>query len=90
MLATLAELIQMVRSVGAGEDAAVPSNGGQPAVPALLARLLGGPVANECQANEQLRPAQVGPPSSGRVQGGGQVIGLGHEVTRSGRRHTKV
>ncbi len=60
----------------------------EPATPPLVLRLLGSVVAFQRQAHQQLRSAQAGPSLGGRVQGGGEVIGLGHEVTGASRRHT--
>ena len=66
------------------------ANSGEPALPPLLLRLLGSMVALECQPNEQLRSAQIGPPPGGRIQGDSKVVGLSHEVTRTSSRHAEV
>ncbi len=62
--------------------------GGESPLPSLLTSLLGGVVTLERQTDEQLRSAQTGPSSSRRVQRDGEIVGLSHEVSRTGGRHT--
>ena len=83
----LAQLVQVTRSVGAGEDSAVFPQGCEPAVAALVMRSLGSVMAFQREANQQLRAAQAGPAGGSRVQCPCEVVGLGDEVTRTSRRH---
>lgn len=62
-------------------------NSGKPSLAPLLTRLLGNVVAFERQAHEKLRPTQLRPPSGGRIEGDGEVVGFGHKMTRTSRRH---
>lgn len=65
------------------------ANSGEAAPAALLVLLSGSTVTFQRQAHEDLWAAQVRPSSGSRIQGGGQVISLRYEVTRTGSRHPR-
>lgn len=65
----------------------MPPNGREPAAPPLGLCPLGGLVACQRQAHQQLRSGHVGPSLGSRVERVGEVVGLSHEVTRTGGRH---
>lgn len=62
---------------------------GKPSLSSCLTRFLGHVVTFECQAHKKLRPAQLGPPSGGRIQRKGKVVRFGHKMTRTSSRHSK-
>lgn len=49
--------------------------------------LLGGVVALQRQAHQQLPATQIGPATGSRIQRIGEIIGLRHEMSRSSRGH---
>jgi hypothetical protein len=65
----------------------VPAHHLDPVGPPLVPGAFRGTVALEREADQQLGATQAGPLGSGGIQRGRQVVGLGHEVARAGRRH---
>lgn len=54
---------------------------------AVALRLLGGMVSLQRQAHYQLRAAQIGPSTRGNIQCVGEIISLGHEMSRTSGGH---
>lgn len=74
---------QLVRSVRAGQHAAVLMQRRTSAAAALVADQARRVMALEGEASEQLAPAQAGPPGGGWVQRLGEFVGFGDEVSRA-------